>query len=97
MTTKTGSHTPGEWKALHDFDGDYAIFGGLSGKVHIATTNADYPEDQANACLIAAAPQMLEALELLVNNEPLTALSQSERHRIIGLADEAIRSAQGES
>ena len=67
----SAKHTPGPWR----FDGDWwrrpTIYGG---KVEVATINkAWFPErdgrggeQEANALLIAAAPELLEALELVV-------------------------------
>jgi len=60
------NHTPGPW-TLHakHISGAYQITGAKGGALRIATiTNA--PNDQANALLIAAAPELLAALEYVV-------------------------------
>jgi hypothetical protein len=56
--------TPGPWHYEWDADGDHAIFAG-SGVPLIAVTNGylgdlDREQDEANARLIAAAPELLE-------------------------------------
>jgi len=54
-------HTPGPWKSeLHE--GEYLIFGATEGHQHF-TAIARY---EPNARLIAAAPEMLEELEFLI-------------------------------
>ena len=50
------SHTPGPWELLND----RSI---VSGNVLIAQTSRVTDRHQADACLIATAPEMLEALE----------------------------------
>ena len=63
-------HSSGEWKAEHDADGDYAIFGGSHGDILLATTTGDTDEDRANAYLIASAPDMLAALKQIAELPP---------------------------
>jgi hypothetical protein len=58
-------HTPGPWASVHDADGDYLIMSPESGRF-IAVTYTDAEQDEANARLIAAAPEMLEALERIL-------------------------------
>lgn len=62
------SHSPGPWTV----DGNYIL--SKCGDYHLAfLTNADddqKEEWQANARLMAAAPELLEALELLMAQEP---------------------------
>lgn len=60
------AHTPGPWS----FDGppdNHIIWSGQSERVaFMAHSNGSYPErDTANARLIAAAPELLEALEAI--------------------------------
>lgn len=85
------THTPGPWVELHDFDGDYGIFGGPN---LVAVTNHDTDEDHANARLIAAAPEMLEALEELLGR--VQGLLGGEPAELWCKADAAIRKAKGE-
>lgn len=63
MTTKPATHTPGPWRVA--LDGS-VIKAGKSRSV-AGTYGGNHKEDQeafANARLIAAAPDMLEALEM---------------------------------
>ena len=55
-------HTPGPWKADR-----FCVWGGVHGQTYVAGTQTGlYTEDQqANALLIAAAPEMLAALKIL--------------------------------
>lgn len=58
-------HTPAPW-VMHakSISGAYQITGATDGSLRIATvTNA--PNDEANARLIAAAPELLEALKAM--------------------------------
>jgi hypothetical protein len=68
MTTQTKTvHSPGPWKAEKCFGGDgfdYVIFSG--GSMIASTMGTEYINEEtdiANANLMAAAPEMLEALE----------------------------------
>ena len=66
------NHTPGPWR-VKKRKMDARIFGNVDGgpiaTVHYVIENASNPHDEANARLIAAAPELLEALELLVAQE----------------------------
>ena len=61
-------HTPRPWREVHDhapdWTGDWYIYG--SGNKWIVLGEGWTEEHQANARLIAAAPDLLEALEELV-------------------------------
>lgn len=65
MSTQTITHTPGPW-AIEEGDRETHIVGGEA----ILAYCPDWPcapqEQEANARLIAAAPQLLEALEALM-------------------------------
>jgi hypothetical protein len=100
-----GTHTPGPWKI---FDGWGAKWAPLSivdsipdvdGKCvancicHLSSTNDNA---EANARLIAAAPEMLEALESLVKTTKDSGLGVfNDEHDALQLAREAIRKAKG--
>ncbi len=62
-------HTPGPWK--HTYMPRLSVIHGPNGE-HVADTGAwrddEHPEMRANAHLIAAAPDLLEALEVLIAN-----------------------------
>lgn len=56
-------HTSGPWKARFE-KVRYVIFvDGEIGEKALATTGGAYPDSQANALLIASAPDLLEALQ----------------------------------
>jgi hypothetical protein len=63
--SKTRPWTPGPWEMVRDMDGDFTIF---AGKKIIAITDLDRPDDEANARLIANAPEMAELLRKLVKS-----------------------------
>ena len=68
--TQTVQHTPGPWEIWPDFDeegenGSSII--GTNGDPLAVTISDRYSED-ANAHLIAAAPELLEALEMIAND-----------------------------
>lgn len=52
-------HTPGPWQAVDDY-GTWEIESASSA---IATVNHNRPQHEANARIIAAAPELLEALQ----------------------------------
>ena len=55
-------HTPGPWKITHSEVNGYRVSDSTGWGVAVVLKDTN---DEANARLIAAAPQMLEALELL--------------------------------
>lgn len=89
MSTDSTKHTPGEWKCLHDSDGDFAIFGGDK---LLAVTTSDTPEDEANAKFFAASKEMLSALKadnaLLMKLAPLVFKAEIAEHLPFGLKEE---------
>lgn len=66
----TAVHTPGPWKAYKQDNGDWYISRSLGAQLAdtaLATVHAwAQTEDEANARLITAAPELLEALEKIV-------------------------------
>lgn len=66
-------HTPGPWKAYRFSDkggvARIAIVGAQPSSLIVAKTCAAEGEDEANARLIAAAPELLEALRGLLQAE----------------------------
>jgi len=56
-------HTPGPWE-YGEQEGEYVIWNPDIGT--IATTCADMADQEANAALLASAPEMLEALQYVV-------------------------------
>jgi hypothetical protein len=69
MTNQT-KHTPGPWTAYNASNGRIYKFWRIKAGKHVVATVSDIDltnEDYANARLIAAAPELLEALETLIN------------------------------
>ena len=98
------THTPGPW-TLKIGDSDHRfvrVSGHWDEKVHYlysVGTYKDFEREIANARLIAAAPELLEAMKEAKNGlrywEPQTAYGASERARICALVDAAITKATG--
>jgi hypothetical protein len=97
------SHTPGPWKVIYD-NGDYYVRGDGATIADCtswsANTGQPNPprEVDANARLIAAAPEMLEALKALHDEtaDYITRnhLGDAHHNRAMQLADAAIRKAE---
>ena len=84
------SHTtPGPWSVLTLDDGTEWV---QSGCVRVAIVDDSAGCEPGNAALIAAAPEMLEALEALVDMVD----SGDYRQATLNAADAAIRKARGE-
>jgi hypothetical protein len=92
-------HTPGPWKASYDryerkhsFVGDGMWFGKISW-----TVTSD--RNEADARLIAAAPELLEALKLFVRAEKMARDGNppQDADELIKLGDSAIAKAEGRS
>lgn len=107
MTNET-KHTKGPWHRNIRADGKYpVIFAGRNQHVALATQQEDSEETEANIDLIAAAPELLEALELLLPlaNAYLHILNETQGYEDPGLkltlkqikiANEAINKAKGQ-
>ena len=61
------NHTPGPWKANFAISGSVYIFGGDRNFACVFDEWRDESNQEANANLIAAAPDLLEALEELLS------------------------------
>jgi len=102
MTTKTkAQHTPGPWE-IRPFEGVYGVFSKEDNEVPVATT--DYGGDmlegadcqltqEANARLIAAAPELLEACKTALSK--LNELDRPVNCRAIQVLLGAIAKAEG--
>lgn len=106
-------HTAGPWKALSPLgEGDYGVLSqnvNASGNFYVATLpNGAHEEAAANARIMAASPDMLAALEMLVNafihkegdtkgNQARTNIFKhcSDMAAAATAADRAIRNAKG--
>lgn len=102
MTTATETkHTPGPWEVTGDRDSDEGLtVEARGGEVaFIASTTGYARADIANAFLIAAAPELLEALEhmVAVSNWATTIQSEEQYDAMIANAEAAIRKAKGDS
>jgi len=61
-------HTPGPWHRNIPADGKYpTVFAGRNQHVAVASQQKDSAETEANISLIAAAPDLLEALQDLLD------------------------------
>ena len=73
MNTKKAKHTPGPWRIQDEYDGTLPIDGWseqAEESCEICRVSLDMLDEQeraANAALIAAAPELLAALETLIN------------------------------
>lgn len=57
------AHTPGPWRVM----AGQSVFHVKAAATYLAKTNSDSLEDEANARLISAAPELLSALERIVD------------------------------
>jgi len=69
ISNATATHTPGPWEQSEDQKSTInAVFQGVwikQGHMTLADVFTDIPEGKANARLIAAAPELLEALKAM--------------------------------
>jgi hypothetical protein len=95
MTTQNAQHTPGPWRVA---DGGVTHWYIYRDKDEIATTRHEFPNAEANARLIAAAPDLLAALEaaapLLASYEQSN--GDNNASRMLQAMYDAIRRARGE-
>ena len=91
------NHTPGSWKANFAISGSVYIFGGDRNFACVFDEWRDEANQEANACLIAAAPDLLEALEeLLAMCQRQENFSDDGDGRMFERASAAIAKARGE-
>jgi len=74
METNETKHTPGPW-GVWSIGGSQVITDNAMGR-HLAKIINGAPEHEANARLIAAAPELLEALELALQGLDIAATKQ---------------------
>jgi len=87
-------HTPGPWKTTHSAMSGYRVSDSTGWGVAVVLKDAN---DEANAHLIAAAPQMLEALEKIaeIGRQNGDATRQHAVSCFL-IAEAAIKAAKGE-
>lgn len=99
----SGKYTPGPWRIEPDFQG-FIIVGrpkwgaircGVEGEWDVAEIDTDGEDDEANAHLIAAAPELLEALEGLLDLSSES--GEIDRRLAFKDARAAIAKAKGEA
>ncbi len=92
----TNKHTPGPWKVSSDH---YHICKGATAVAAVfGTTGHDAARSEANARLIAAAPELLEALEHALTTTQKIARGTGRRHYTLNTLQEmadAIKAAKG--
>lgn len=88
-------HTQGEWKLQHEFDNEPSYI--YCGAKHVATINpiGDDLEGYANAQLLMAAPDLLEAC--LDASEALWTGKRNKRMLAFKKVEKAIAKAKGET
>lgn len=94
------AHTPGPWKAM-DWDGDTCLVEALTSDekmvtreiCHVLNPEDDQPTTKANLSLIAAAPDLLAALRLMVRDNDGTNDGVAD----LAVAAAAIAKAEGKS
>lgn len=91
-------HTPGPWKFASDQHSDYQHAIAAENGKHVGAAYHNHPcrmtaEEKANARLIAAAPELLEACETALTN--LSPLYASD-HLVIRRLTAAIKKTKGE-
>ena len=92
-------HTLGPWYSQYDDNGFYKI-GSEAAGLNIAFTFGESDTDEANACLIAAAPDLLEALYAMLSyTADLNANQGFDEydHAAVKNARAAIAKAKGEA
>jgi len=102
----SAAHTRGPWSCAGGYGNHGLCITGPDGEAlghvrafipsgeirHGAPVQMPWPEGQANAALIAAAPLLLEALEAIVNSG-----NDEEEYRATKLAIAAIKAARGQA
>lgn len=103
MKTQKVGHTPGQWKVVNNGLGHAVIVVGPTGKQHTACIESlksniqeyEIEELEANARLIAAAPELLKALNACLVCLTLDSDMEEDFSKEIKLAKNAIAKAEG--
>ena len=99
MTNNTTQHTPGPWKAVeapYNPKGWLWVQNGPGALLADVHQNKNIPLDarNANARLMAAAPELLEACKAVLAAHPLPH-GMNERHGVMAMVEAAIAQATG--
>jgi hypothetical protein len=89
-------HTKGPWEVSFgklDGNGEFSVYQGESGT--ICRGDNEMVAWEANARMIAACPQMYEALKWIAEQEQYTFTECTQAEEIISKAKNAIRAAEG--
>lgn len=97
MKTKEETHTPGPWFRSTIQGSDCLMIGADDGSDIVADMRIDRPMENANADarLIAAAPDMLEALQGVIHHNDALAKRHKISPSLIGHIKRAIAKASG--
>lgn len=88
-------HTPGPWTAIQVEGGEWTIW--REGTNHFVTETTGTMATEANARLIAAAPDLLEALEALVDPCDCYGRERGDHSVLCNRARDAIAKARGQA
>lgn len=95
-------YTKGEWKAIKSKTGLYPIHANTNNGKTLISINVAIAKRKANAQLISAAPELLEACELVINNMTCFLDIYGENAKsdyiveILNKCEQAIAKAKGE-
>ena len=95
----THTHTPGPWRIDGNDDLPLAVIEDNEDGTGICEIGERTPLNLANAALIAAAPEMLAALQLIADSVTFTGMSQAaplQLDAVIKVAKAAIARATGQ-
>ena len=95
MTTATHTHTPGPWEITVDQYGNLDVT--MEGAGDMLADLKGCPNAEANARLIAAAPDLLAALEALRGDLLRYPNDDARREAIVNAAEAAIAAARGDA
>jgi hypothetical protein len=97
--SEQAKHTPGPWCVVRDVSKEWDVYSGSrfqNASKYICTTQSRFAKGKANAALIAAAPDLLEALKSIatqITGDPRARYFFGEELR--AQADAAIAKAEG--
>lgn len=90
-----GTHTPGPWKFNKSTMEIYAGGQSICSMAKFRDGTSDYPNYEANARLIAAAPELIEALNRYFREMEIGDIGQRDIEGFEKVARNAIKKAEG--